>query len=218
MKNFKKIAHNPSMLMLVLCFIGLVQATESSQLPDYYDEFKAAMNITNTLYALVNETDMDVKSAMQIKDNSLHLLCDPHWNTTDQGLVLYFEEKHPTKLYTPFGSLMIFWLTQKDEKWKTVLDEFKKSCALKEPTFNENAHLIISVNNEKLPMPEKIQQGDQKRKRLLEDCVEKFLKDGGTLTELKSLNARKRELARPRKSLKRLTIWDILFRPFDLSS
>ncbi|MBY0110370.1 MAG: hypothetical protein K2X90_04640 [Candidatus Babeliaceae bacterium] len=218
MKNFIKISHNASMLMLVLSFIGVMQATESSEEPHYYKEFNAAMHIANTLYALVNKTDIDVKGAMQIKNGSLQLLCDPSWNTTDQGLVLYFEEKHPTKLYTPFGSLMLFWFTEEDKKWDCVLGEFKESCVLKEPTFNENARAIISMCNEELPVTQKIVQGNQKRTDMLTACITKFLKSGGTLTKLESLDARKKKLAHTRKQLKPLTIFDMLFRPFDLSS
>jgi len=191
-----------TLLALTLYFYIPLHSTEDTYAVAYYQEFLATMHIASSLYELVNETDIDVKSATSIKDEKVFLQSNPDWNTTDQGLIAYFEEDHLTRLFTPFGDWMVFWHTLADKKWDHVTEKFKETCTLDQnPLVTQSgkvddSYAVLSVNYECLPKPTKIMQGNQDRKVMLIACIAKYLHDGGTVTNLESLDKRKKRHAK----------------------
>lgn len=209
---------------IAICIFMPLSAVENS-LP-FYAEFRATLGIVEKLHLLVNETKIDVKSVTSIKTikecdgtmkMSLSCECYPDRNSTDQGLIAYFEEGHLTKVYTPFGSWLIFWRTLTDTQWNPVLEEFKTHCQLDKKPFtdksgikHEDAFAVLSLDDQSLPQALKIVQGDQSRKTILTQCIEKYLNDGGTLTELESLGKRKKRLKSFQAKDNRTKILDLL--------
>ncbi len=216
-----------TLLALTLCLCIPLHGAEASDVPTFYAEFCGLMSITKRLHTLVNQTDIDVKAATNLKDKNLIFSCHHEWNTTDQGLVAYFEHEHLTTVYSPFGRWMVFWATKKDKKWDSVLTKFKETCTLDESPFAKrgfefrNTCQVTSIDNKTLPITSEIMQGNQKRRKLLDACIAKYLNDGGTLIELETLGKRKKRLQaqeRAREANPTLTIPDIFLIALDIIS
>ncbi len=210
---------------LTLSFYDMVQATESSIPPEYYQEFYAAVAVISLLNTAVNKTALPVKSPHGMKHGNLELEINRSWNTTDAGLLLYLVDGMPAQVRSPFGDIMLYWQIQPDRRWQKVIQEVTKVCAISEKAFVEgdsfvHAHTyqITKIGANTLPNTEKIFQADQGRRKIFDACRQQYQKDGGTLVELNSLKDRQRLLAQQKKSHSLLTLFNILFRPFDLSN
>jgi hypothetical protein len=218
-----------TLALILINFNFALHAAENLNLLEYYPEFEATMGIINKLHTLVNQTDIGVKSPTTMRNGSLILQCEHNWNMTNRGLVAYFEKDYPTHLYTPFGDVMLFWLTENVQSWETVTEKFKQTCILQKEPFTENrfkhqnAYRVSAVNNAQIIQTQNIIKSNQERKAMLAACIAHYLENRGTLTELENLGERKKRMLEQRQAIaaqESHPIWplSILLNMFDLSS